>query len=135
MVHQSPTPSSVDTGYRLQPEPLQNPVISDAYFQRVVYWYLSPDIEKDVLPRLTKFGDEAVSGRVNVWIANAEKEEPYVKQYDAWGRRYPYDKLVTAEGWKRLGEWGANNGFVFPPSSHVGIGGKTNESQSRVIGL
>lgn len=106
------THSTVDTGYRLQPSPLENPVTSDAYFQRVIHWYLGTELAKDILPQLTKFGDEAVSDPIHAWIANAEKEEPYVKQYDVWGRRYPYDKLVTAEGWKRLGAWGAKNGFV-----------------------
>lgn len=105
-------PSTIDSGYRLQPSPLENPITSDPYFQRVIHWYLGSDLAHDVLPQLTKFGDEAVSDTVHAWIANAEKEEPYVKQYDVWGRRYPYDKLVTAEGWKRLGAWGAENGFV-----------------------
>lgn len=105
-------PSTIDSGYRLQPSPLENPITSDPYFQRVIYWYLGSDLADDVLPQLTKFGDEAVSDTVHAWISNAEKEEPYVKQYDVWGRRYPYDKLVTAEGWKRLGAWGAKNGFV-----------------------
>ncbi|KAF4473037.1 Acyl- dehydrogenase [Fusarium albosuccineum] len=111
----SPTilkPSTVDSGYTLQPAPLENPVTSDPYFQRVLDWYLSPEILNDLLPRLTKFGDEALSEPVLAWIANAEKEQPFVKQYDAWGQRYPYDKLVTAEGWKKLGEWGAKNGVV-----------------------
>ena len=106
------TPSTIDSGYRLQPAPLENPVTSDAYFQRVISWYLGPDVKERVLPRLVEFGEEAISDRVHAWIANAEREEPYVKQYDAWGRRYPHDKLVTAEGWKRLGAWGAKNGFV-----------------------
>lgn len=128
MAPQAPIPSTVDTGYRLQPTPLENPVTSDAYFQRVIHWYLSPDIEKDVVPRLSKFGDEAVSDNVHAWIANAEKEEPYVKQYDAWGRRYPYDKLVTADGWKRLGEWGANNGLVLSQTWFVVIL-RTNKPQ------
>ncbi|KAF5010851.1 hypothetical protein FDECE_3024 [Fusarium decemcellulare] len=105
-------PSTVDSGYTLQPTPLENPVTSDPYFQRVLDLYLGPEILTDLLPRLTKFGGEALSEPVLAWIANAEKEQPFVKQYDAWGRRYPYDKLVTAEGWKKLGEWGAKNGVV-----------------------
>lgn len=112
MPRQTLRPSTIDTGYRLQPTPLENPLTSDWCFQRVISWYLGPDIEKDILPRLTTFGDEAVSDAVHTWIANAEKEQPYVKQYDVWGQRYPYDKLITAEGWKRLGEWGASNGCV-----------------------
>ena len=105
------TPSTVDSGFRLQPTPLENPVTSDAYFQRVLGWYLSPQVVNAILPQLTKFGDEAISDPVHDWISNAEKEQPFVKQYDAWGRRYPYDKLVTAEGWKKIGEWDAKNGL------------------------
>ncbi|KAJ6445118.1 Acyl-CoA dehydrogenase [Purpureocillium lavendulum] len=103
-------PSTVDTGYRLQPAPLANPVTTDTYLRRVLQWYLGPQRMEKILPQLTQFGDEAASDTVHAWIANSEKEEPYVKQYDTWGRRYPYDKLVTSEGWKRLGEWGAMNG-------------------------
>ena len=25
---------------------------------------------------------------------------------------YPHDRLVTSEGWRRLGEWGIMNGYV-----------------------
>lgn len=111
MTPQTPTHSTVDSGYKLQPKVLGNPLSCDEYFQRILQWYLDPETLKAVLPQLVAFGDEAVSDEVHGWIANAEKEQPYVKQYDAWGRRYPYDKLITAEGWKKLGEWGANNGY------------------------
>jgi hypothetical protein len=109
-------PSTVDSGFRLQPAPLENPVTTDPYFQRVIRWYLSPEVEKAILLPLNRFGEEAVSDGVHTWIANAEREQPYVKQYNVWGQRYPYDKLITAEGWKKLGEWGTKNGYVFSTS-------------------
>jgi hypothetical protein len=102
--------STVDSGYRLRPTPLQNPVTSDAYFERVLRWYLDEKTFESVSSKLVTFGDEAISDQIHTWIANAEKDLPYVKQYDAWGQRYPYDKLVTAEGWKQLGHWGHKNG-------------------------
>ena len=46
------------------------------------------------------------------WNANAEKQQLYVKAHNVWGQRYDYDKLVTAEGWKELGKWGARTGYV-----------------------
>lgn len=104
--------STVDSGYTLNASPLENPFTSDGVFQRVIAWYLPSEAYQQVSPQLTQFGEEAISQRVNDWIANAEKQEPYVKQYDAWGRRYPVDKLVTSEGWKQLGVWGATNGVV-----------------------
>lgn len=102
--------STVDSGYRLQPKVLGNPVTDDAYFQRILGWYLDEKTGNTIVPQLVLFGNEAVSDRIHAWVANAEKELPYVKQYDAWGRRYPYDKLITADGWKQLGHWGARNG-------------------------
>ncbi|KAH8894559.1 acyl-CoA dehydrogenase/oxidase C-terminal [Thozetella sp. PMI_491] len=113
-------PSSIDSGYVLSPSELQNPVKSDPYFQRVLDWYLTTGVAKSILPSLTRFGDEAISSQILAWIASAEKNEPYVKQYDVWGRRYPYDKLITSEGWRKLGEWGARNGnYIFSASSAV----------------
>ena len=64
------------------------------------------------LPDLTRFGSEAVSEEIHQLVANAEKQQPYIKVHDVWGKRYDYDKLVTSHGWKELGKWGAQNGVV-----------------------
>ena len=45
-------------------------------------------------------------------ISNAENQTPYVKSRNLWGEKYPHDRLVTSEGWKRLGEWGIKNGYA-----------------------
>ncbi|TKA67606.1 hypothetical protein B0A55_09781, partial [Friedmanniomyces simplex] len=63
-------------------------------------------------PRLQAFGKEAVSPQVNEWIADAERQQPYVKTRNVWGGKYAYDRLVTSTGWKELGKWGARNGMV-----------------------
>ena len=116
MVHHNPPArfqhSTIDTGYTLPTSPVENPFSWDHVYQRILAWYLPADVYQQVSPQLLRFGEEAISPRVNDWIANAEKQEPYVKQYDAWGRRYPVDKLITSEGWKQLGIWGAENGVV-----------------------
>jgi len=65
---------------------------------------------KAITPNLTKFADEAVSEQIHQWVANAEKQQPYVKHHNVWGKRYDYDRLVTSQGWKELGKWGARNG-------------------------
>lgn len=74
--------------------------------------YLPAETLKLVEPHLAQFGEEAVSPQVFGWNIDAETNLPYVKKYNVWGQRYGYDKLVTAEGWKQLGKWGAKNGFV-----------------------
>ena len=68
------------------------------------------------MPDLARLAEEASSEQVMAWISNAEKQQPYVKNHNAWGARYDVDKLVTSEGWKSLRRWGAQNGYV---CSHI----------------
>lgn len=63
-------------------------------------------------PQLTQLGAEAISERVREWSADAERNQPYVKSHNVWGKRYDYDRLVTSEGWKQLGHWGARHRVV-----------------------
>lgn len=73
--------------------------------------YLPADTLRLAEPHLTKLGEEAVSPQIHAWNADAEVNQPYLKKYNVWGERYGYDRLVTTEGWKKLGKWGASNGF------------------------
>jgi hypothetical protein len=43
-------------------------------------------------------------------MSNAENHQPYVNAHDSWGKRFDIDKLVTSEGWRELGKWGAARG-------------------------
>lgn len=70
----------------------------------------------EVEPELRDFAAEAASEKVKEWMVNAEREPPYVKSYNVWGAKHDVDRLVTSEGWKRLREWGAANGFVLSES-------------------
>lgn len=103
-------PATTDSGFLLNPAPLSNPFTNDLAFQRVLACYVSPSTFTAIAPRLTKFAEEAISPEVNDWMANAERQQPYVKQYDVFGRRYDVDKLVTSTGWKEVGKWGIRNG-------------------------
>jgi hypothetical protein len=110
--HQSTTtPSTIDTGFILSLPKLPNPATSDPAYQRVLEWYLPVQVLGRLRPSLEKFGEEAVSDKINEWISNAESQHPYVKSRNLWGEKYPHDRLVTSEGWKRLGEWGIRNGY------------------------
>lgn len=72
--------------------------------------YLPAEMLKIAEPNLAQLGEEAVSPQLNAWNADTEVNQPYVKKYNVWGQRYGYDKLVTTEGWKRIGKWGAKHG-------------------------
>ncbi|KIX04743.1 uncharacterized protein Z518_05613 [Rhinocladiella mackenziei CBS 650.93] len=104
--------SMVDKGFVLSLPRLENPFTSDNSYQRIVKAYLPPGVFEIVKPRLTRFAEEAVSDEINEWISNAEKQQPYVKTSDVWGKRFPYDRLITSHGWKELGRWGAKNGVI-----------------------
>lgn len=106
----SQSPSTISTGFTLSLPPLPNPATSDRAYTRILQWYLPPAIYSKLHPRLERFGAEAVSDQVSEWISNAEKQPPYVKTRNIWGEKYPADRLVTSEGWKRLGDWGVRNG-------------------------
>lgn len=103
-------PSTIDSGFILSLPKLPNPATTDPAYERVLSWYLPGDILSDVRPRLESFGEEAVSPRINEFISNAERQPPYVKTRNVWGKKYAHDRLVTSEGWKALGAWGAKNG-------------------------
>ena len=103
-------PSTLDEGFRLTPARLRNPFDSDPAYQRVLAWYLPSDVLDRIAPRLRAFGDEAVSDQIHEWISNAKTQQPYIKTRDLFNNRYPYDRLVTSRGWKKLGRWGISNG-------------------------
>ncbi|CAG8890270.1 unnamed protein product [Penicillium egyptiacum] len=108
----SPLPATADSGYITDPGPLENTYTSDPSLQRTLAWYLPSATLQSVQPHLTQFGAEAISEQVREWSADAERNVPYVKSHNVWGKRYDYDRLVTAEGWKQLGKWGARNRIV-----------------------
>ena len=105
-------PSTVDSGFVLQPEQLENPFTADPSFSRVLSQYLPGSVLQKLTPSLRRFGSEAVSPETYAWISNAERQQPYVKQYNIWGQRYPVDRLVTSHGWKEVGKWGIRRGVV-----------------------
>ncbi|KGO76283.1 Acyl-CoA oxidase/dehydrogenase, type 1 [Penicillium italicum] len=108
----SPRPATADSGYITDPGPLENTYTSDPSLQRTLAWYLPPATFQSIQPHLTQFGAEAISEQVREWSADAERNVPYVKSHNVWGKRYDYDRLVTTEGWKQLGKWGARNRIV-----------------------
>ncbi|KAL4919264.1 hypothetical protein BDW62DRAFT_217105 [Aspergillus aurantiobrunneus] len=106
------SPATANTGHITKPAPLQNTYTSDPSLRRILEWYLPKHHLQTLTPQLTRLGEEAVSEQIREWSADAERNQPYVKGHNVWGERYGVDKLVTSEGWKRLGRWGAGHGVV-----------------------
>ncbi|KAJ5498719.1 Acyl-CoA oxidase/dehydrogenase type 1 [Penicillium expansum] len=122
----TPQPATADSGYITDPGPLMNTYTSDPSLQRTLAWYLPSTTLQSVQPHLTQFGAEAISEQVREWSADAERNVPYVKSHNVWGKRYDYDRLVTTEGWKQLGKWGARNRIVSAGyDQHLGVDRRT----------
>ncbi|KAH8820141.1 acyl-CoA dehydrogenase [Xylogone sp. PMI_703] len=107
-----PKPASADSGFMLSPPPAQNVFISDVFLQRILAWYLPSETFKAAKPQLIKLGEEAISDEIKKWNVNAEKQPPYIKTHNVWGVQLDFDNLVTTEGWRELGKWGARSGVV-----------------------
>ncbi|KAF7596051.1 hypothetical protein BBP40_003832 [Aspergillus hancockii] len=102
--------ATVDRGHITKPERLENTYTTDTSLQRALSWYLPPEKLQQAQSQLVQLGEEAVSDEVRGWSADAERHQPHVKGFNVWGQRYDYDRLITSEGWKRLGKWGARHG-------------------------
>lgn len=63
-------------------------------------------------PDLSTFGKEVVSKQILDWVTDAERNVPYLKGggRDAFGRGT--SELVVTEGWKRLQNFGIENGYA-----------------------
>ncbi|CEJ53950.1 hypothetical protein PMG11_00281 [Penicillium brasilianum] len=107
-----PQPATAESGYVTQPLPLENTYTTDTSLRRALEWYLPAATLRSVEPHFTQLGAEAISDQVREWSADAERNQPYVKSHNVWGKRYDYDRLITTEGWKQLGNWGARHRIV-----------------------
>lgn len=70
-------------------------------------------MRESVTPDISAFGDLVLSKEVLNWVADGEKNIPYLKTWDTFGKRK--DELVTSEGWRRLQEIGIREGIVAIP--------------------
>lgn len=74
---------------------------------------------KSVEESLVTLAEEARSKPILAMQCNAEKNQPHVRTHDSWGRRLDVDQLITSEGWRFMGKWGASRGYVvtFSPAA------------------
>lgn len=67
-------------------------------------------MRESITPDLSTFGEKVLSKQVLSWVADAEKNPPYLRTWDSWGKRQ--DELVTSEGWRKLQALGIEEGIV-----------------------
>lgn len=105
-----PEPSSSTEGFFQTPPILKNPLEDDIALQRSLKLFI-PESKRETCAReVEALGDKSLSKPVLDLVADAEKNLPYLKTWDAWGRRQ--DELVTSEGWRKLSAIGVEAGMV-----------------------
>ncbi|KAF2198408.1 aidB protein [Delitschia confertaspora ATCC 74209] len=106
-----PTPPSSSTEGFFQTRPvLQNLAHGDGAFRRIFDCYLPQPVRNAITPDLSRFGDLVHEPAILAWTADADRNAPYLRLFDTWGR--PDSTLITSEGWRNLQEVGIKEGIV-----------------------
>ncbi|RFU75936.1 acyl- dehydrogenase [Trichoderma arundinaceum] len=106
-------PSTSTTGFFQIPPDVKNQYYDDAAFNRALSLFLSKEVLEGISQDLSEFGAKVLSPKVFSWVLDAERNTPYVKTFDSWGRRR--DELITSEGWRNLQALGQAEGMVAIP--------------------
>jgi hypothetical protein len=109
----APTPSSSTAGFFQTAPTVQNQFHDDLALQRGLKLFLPDDVRSAIAPDLSTFGDKVLSRQILGWVLDAERNIPYVKTWDSWGKRR--DELITSEGWRNLQRVGIEEGMVAIP--------------------
>lgn len=103
-------PSSSTDGFFQTPPLIKNPLSDDIALQRALSLFLPEPLREQCSQDIKALGDKALSKPILDLVADAEKNLPYLKTWDAWGRRQ--DELITSEGWRKLSAVGIQEGMV-----------------------
>ena len=109
-IDQQRIPSSSIDGFFQQSPPIQNQLHDDIALKRALKLFLPEYVRQETQGELTAFGEKVLSKEVLDLVADAEKNLPYLKTWDSWGRRR--DELITSEGWRKLSALGIQDGMV-----------------------
>jgi alkylation response protein AidB-like acyl-CoA dehydrogenase len=103
-------PSSSINGFFQSPPQVLNQLYDDVALQRALGLFLPSSVRNSIIPELASFGDKVLSRELLHLVADAEKNPPYLRTWDTWGKRR--DELVTSEGWRNLQDLGIREGMV-----------------------
>ncbi|KAK2743879.1 hypothetical protein FQN57_004502 [Myotisia sp. PD_48] len=105
-------PSSATKGF-FQAQPSVLPLTEDdAVLQRLLSLHLPSPLPPSVAQDLNHFSRLVLSKKVLDHVADAEKNQPYLKPLSTFGVENKQDPLVTSEGWRSLQDIGIKEGIV-----------------------
>ncbi|XP_014676143.1 PREDICTED: acyl-CoA dehydrogenase family member 11-like [Priapulus caudatus] len=88
---------------------LHNPFKDDQYLQRYLQRVLPPEVHRDVVADLDRFGRRVVA-EIDALGRECETQPPSLRRYAAWGRRT--DDVATCAAWRRQHAVAAEEGLV-----------------------
>ncbi|MCB0507650.1 MAG: acyl-CoA dehydrogenase family protein [Bacteroidetes bacterium] len=97
------------SGFTQKPPKLCNEFLDDIFIQDYLQSYFPKDKIQEIFLDLENLGNRVINEFL-VWANDAEKNEPYLIQFDAYGNRI--DEIVVAQGWKNLHVAAAEEGLV-----------------------
>ncbi|SPQ21036.1 5d6e90a4-993f-4e89-ac35-7d7a8761ef99 [Thermothielavioides terrestris] len=105
-------PASSNTGFFQEQPVLKNQWHDDVSLQRIARLFLPRPLLDQISPEVARLGDEVLSPQIFDWVADAERNQPYLRGggRDAFGK--PRSELVVTEGWRKLQDFGFQKGFV-----------------------
>ncbi|MCJ1305689.1 hypothetical protein MMC08_008505 [Hypocenomyce scalaris] len=112
-LHMSMEPYSSTEEFFQVPPVVDNQYHEDAALRRVLTLHLPSTIHCQIEPDLSSFGRQVLTPEILNYVADAEKNPPFLRTWDTWGKRV--DELVTSEGWRKLQDMGIAAGMVAIP--------------------
>jgi len=79
-------PSSSTNGFFQAAPRIVNQLADDVALQRALRLFLPSDVRKSITPELSMFADKVLSKEVLDWVADAEKNTPYLRTWDSCTR-------------------------------------------------
>ena len=102
--------STAYSGFLQTPPSLHNPFIHDRVIQRILRRRVGAVLCSKLEPTFTRLAAEAISPEKLAWCDDTNKHLPEVIHWDGWGNRV--DRLITAEGWRKLKGFWAQSGML-----------------------
>lgn len=107
------TASSSTAGFFQSPPNVLNQYHDDAALRRAMRLFLPKRVNQAVSDDLVAFGDRVLNRETLALVLDAERNLPYVKSWDTWGKRR--DELITSKGWQELQRLGIEEGIIAIP--------------------